>query len=68
MENGKENILKWVGALVGIGSVGSLILTILNSNASEALKYFAITIVFFIALILYIELVVKKTVKETVKV
>ena len=63
-KNGKEDFLKWLGALAGLGSIGYLILSILTSSVTEAQKYFAVTILIFIILILYIELVVKKSVKR----
>lgn len=66
MRNSIDLFLKYLAALGGIGSVGYLIFSILTASTetvSEALKYFSVTIVIFIALILYIELVVKKGVK-----
>ena len=63
-DDGKDHIGKYLVALGGLGSIGYLIFSILTSNTTEAQKYFAITIVIFIALILYIELVIKKMVKS----
>ena len=61
-KDNREDYLKWLLAVGGIGGIGYLIFAILTSNVTEAQKYFSVTILFFIILILYIEIVVKKRV------
>lgn len=56
----KDNLIRFLGTLGGVGGVGYLIFQILMAPISEAKKYFAVTIVLFIILLIYIELVVKK--------
>lgn len=46
--------------VVGLGTIGYLIYSILNSNSSEALKYFAVTIVLLIIVFWYLQEKIKE--------
>ncbi len=57
----RERWKAFIGAISAIGGIGYLMFSILESRVmSEAQRYFALTLVLLILLLLYIEFVVKK--------
>ena len=56
----RERWKAFVGGISAIGGIGYLMLAIMESGKiSEAQKYFALTLILFILLLVYIETVVK---------
>jgi hypothetical protein len=57
----RERWREFIGALSSIGGIGYLLFSVMESRLmSEAQKYFALSLVIFIIIIAYIELVVRK--------
>lgn len=57
----RERWKAFVGAISAIGGIGYLMFAIMESGQiSEAQKYFALTLILLILLIVYIEIVVRK--------
>jgi ABC-type antimicrobial peptide transport system permease subunit len=64
MDKQTKEFISIVGIIV---SLGMLLLGILTSSATEALKYFAVTIVFLALLVAYIQVVIVKRIEELEK-
>ena len=57
----RERWKAFIAAISAIGGIGYLMFSIMESSMmSEAQRYFALTLVLMILLVLYIEVVVKK--------
>lgn len=57
----RERWKAFIGAVSAIGGIGYLMFAIIESGKiSEAQKYFALTLIIFILLLVYIETVIKK--------